>query len=212
MRVMYVFIKGYIIGISIAAPVGPIGLLCIQRTLVYGRRAGAVSGLGAACADSTYAAIAGFGLSAVAFLLLQARIWIALIGGVALLYLGARSLFAKTGYTAAQTIEPNNLFWMFGSTYLLTMSNPTTILSFLAVFAAIGAIGAGSVFLSAALTVAGVFLGSASWWLILSALIHWLKKGISPQVMNWVNRASALVIIGFGVYGVLLFLISVGII
>lgn len=209
---MYLFMKGYIIGISIAAPVGPIGLLCIQRTLAYGRRSGAFSGLGAACADSTYAAIAGFGLSAVVSVLLQARIWVALLGGVALIYLGARNLLTKTDSTAAQTAAPNNLFWMFGSTYLLTMSNPATILSFLAVFAAIGAISAGSVYLGAALTVAGVFLGSASWWLILSSLIHWLKRGISPLVMNWVNRASAFVIIGFGVYGVLVFCVSAGLV
>jgi threonine/homoserine/homoserine lactone efflux protein len=134
------FGRGLIIGFSIAAPVGPIGLLCIQRTLARGRLTGLVTGLGAASADALYGLIAGLGLSAAAAFLTGQRVWLSAGGGLFLCYLGVRTFLAQPATQAAGTQE-SGLWPAYGSAVMLTLANPMTILSFVAVFAGLGLAG-----------------------------------------------------------------------
>src|SRR4051812_8188873 len=127
------FLKGLLIGFSIAAPVGPIGVLCIQRTLSYGRLSGLLTGLGAATADGVYGAVAAFGLTVVSSFLTGQQFWFQLIGGAFLFYLGAKN-FKATPATKAASKEHKGLLFDYISTVFLTLTNPATILSFVAIF------------------------------------------------------------------------------
>jgi threonine/homoserine/homoserine lactone efflux protein len=178
-------------GFAIAAPVGPIGVLCIRRTLAHGRAAGLVSGLGAASADALYGLVAALGLSVVSGLLLSGRAWLQLAGGLFLLYLGARTFVARPAEHGAATSEGRGLLGAYLSTFALTITNPATILAFLGVFAGMGlasaADGAGAGF--AATLVLGVFVGSALWWLLLSGGVSLLRSRVDARALMWINRA-----------------------
>lgn len=206
------FFKGLVIGFSIAAPVGPIGVLCIRRTLAGGRLFGFVSGMGAATADSVYGAIAAFGLTALTDLLIAGQVWLRLVGGGFLVFLGIRTFFARPVSESAQASSSETLAGAYCSTFALTITNPLTILSFAAIFAGMGAGGEG---LSAGLVVLGVFCGSGLWWLLLSGSVKWLARRVArrnanpesaesaplpPGLLVWVNRVSGLVILAFGVW------------
>jgi threonine/homoserine/homoserine lactone efflux protein len=194
------FVQGLAIGFSIAAPVGPIGLLCIRRSLNQGAMAGLLTGLGAATADACYGCVAGFGLSAVSNFLIRSRFELAIFGGAFLLYLGARILLARPVTDEAEH-RSVRLLSAYGSTLLLTLSNPLTILSFTAVFASFGfRNNTGFNPTSAAVLVGGVFLGSALWWLLLSGGVGLLKTRIQGAALVWVNRISGTVLILFGIY------------
>jgi threonine/homoserine/homoserine lactone efflux protein len=195
-------LKGIIIGFSIAAPVGPIGVLCIRRTLAQGRGAGLASGLGAASADAMYGCIAGFGLTFISGFLVGQQFWLRLIGGLFLCYLGVRTLLARPAESAAPAGN-NGLLGAYFSTLFLTLTNPVTILAFAAIFAGLGIAGAVGGYGSAAILVLGVFLGSALWWLILSGGVSLLRTELTQARLSWVNRLSGLVIIGFGVAALL---------
>jgi threonine/homoserine/homoserine lactone efflux protein len=190
------FLRGLLLGLSIAAPVGPIGVLCIRRTLTRGWRVGFLTGLGAATADATYGAIAAFGLTALSNLLIAEQFWLRLIGGLFLLYLGARTFFAKPA-TVAANAAANSLAGAYTSTFLLTLTNPTTILSFAAIFAGFG-VASGDSTLAAAVLVVGVFCGSALWWLLLSGGVTLVRSRFRPEALVWVNRVSGAVIFLFG--------------
>jgi threonine/homoserine/homoserine lactone efflux protein len=190
------FARGLLLGFSIAAPVGPIGVLCIRRTLTQGWRIGFLTGMGAATADATYGAIAAFGLTALSNLLIAEQFWLRLIGGVFLLFLGARTFFAKPA-TVASNATANSLAGAYTSTFLLTLTNPTTILSFAAIFAGFGVASSNST-LAAAVLVLGVFVGSALWWLLLSGGVTLLRSRFRPAALVWVNRISGVVIALFG--------------
>ncbi len=193
--------KGLIIGFSIAAPVGPIGVLTIKRTLAEGRLSGFVTGMGAAVADTVYGIIAGFGLTAISAFLLTQTFWIKLIGGLFLLFLGIRSFVTKPAPKAAN-IDSKGLFNNFISTFFLTITNPTTILSFLAIFAGLG-IGSTKTDYSSSITfVLGIFIGSALWWLILSSLVSFFQSNITPDRLIWINRLSGLIILSFGLFAI----------
>ncbi len=191
-------LKGLVIGFLIAAPVGPIGVLCIKRTLTNGRMSGLVSGLGAATADALYGSIAGFGLTLISAFLLDQQTWIRLVGGAFLCYLGLKTFISKP---AEQDVRAHggNLISAYLSTFVLTLTNPLTILSFAAIFAGLGLGATDGDFASAGILVSGVFLGSAAWWLLLSGGVSLLRQRLDQQVMAWVNRASGVIILGFGV-------------
>lgn len=191
-------LRGLVIGVSIAAPVGPIGILCIRRTLNEGQLAGLVSGLGAATADAIYGAMAAFGLTVIASLLIHQQDWIRLAGGLFLFYLGIRTLLSEVAQQPAQASR--GLLGGYLSTFVLTLTNPLTILSFAAVFAGLG-VGSsdGNSTMAALATVLGVFLGSALWWLALSAGVSLLRTRFSLRGLRWVNRISGAVLIGFAV-------------
>jgi threonine/homoserine/homoserine lactone efflux protein len=192
-----VFARGLVIGLSIAAPVGPIGVLCIRRTLAEGRLAGLVTGLGAATADAIYGAIAGFGVTAIAGLLLRQQGLIRLVGGLFLCYLGVRTLLAPPAERAAAA-SGRTLLQSYGSALALTLTNPLTILSFAAIFAGLGAGATSGSYDAAALLVLGVLLGSALWWLILSGGVSILRARLAPAALRWVNWLSGGVLLIFG--------------
>lgn len=190
------FLRAFIIGISIAAPVGPIGVLCIRRTLANGRLAGFVSGMGAASADMVYGAIAAFGLTTLSGLLVENSFWLRLIGGLFLVYLGVKTFLEKPSGKPAEASD-GGMGRMFLSTFLLTITNPMTILSFAAIFA--GAM-LGQTTGSPLVMVAGVFTGSAAWWLTLSFGVGVLRDRLTQVHMAWINRISGVVITVFGLY------------
>lgn len=194
----FFFLRGLLIGFSIAAPVGPIGVLCIRRTLAHGRLHGLVSGLGAATADAFYGSVAGFGLTFISGVLLDQRFWLRLIGGAFLCYLGIKTFLARPAEQAA-TAKDSGLAGAYASTLFLTLTNPTTIFSFAAIFAGLGVASAGSNYLAAGLLVLGVFLGSALWWFILSGGVSIFRAKFGSRQMQWVNRISGVVILAFGV-------------
>jgi len=196
------FLKGVILGFSIAAPVGPIGVLCIRKTLQFGRFSGLFSGLGAAVADSVYAVIAAFGLTVISNFLLAGQFWFRLIGGLFLLYLGWKTCIAKAAIDAKH-VPHTTLLNDFISTFFLTLTNPMTILSFLAVFAGLGLSSVHGDYLQAGGLVLGVFLGSALWWLLLSEGVTMFRKKVSKKVMIWINRVAGVIILGFGVSALL---------
>ncbi|SRR5258706_16166064 len=188
-------LRGLIIGFSIAAPVGPIGVLVIRRTLAEGRVAGLVTGLGAATADAFYGCVAGFGLTFIAGLLVSQQLWVRLAGGLFLCYLGLRALLAVPAERPAAAAGAN-LLGAYLATFVLTLTNPMTILSFAAVLAGLGIGVAGGGYAAAATLVLGVFAGSALWWCILSGGVSVLR--LTPGILRWVNRTSGLIILGFG--------------
>jgi threonine/homoserine/homoserine lactone efflux protein len=195
-------VKGLVIGFSIAAPVGPIGVLCIRRTLAEGRAAGLLSGLGAATADAIYGFIAAFGLTYVSNLLMGYQTWIRLVGGLFLCYLGLRTYFSRPAENPAWA-EGQGLVGAYASTFFLTLTNPMTILAFTAVFAGLGIGSATGDYPSATLLVLGVFGGSATWWLILSGGVSVMRSKFTPRAMDWVNKLAGIVILGFGVVALL---------
>ncbi len=189
--------KGLILGFSIAAPLGPIGLLCIKRTLEGGRWHGLLSGLGAASADAFYGSLAAFGLAALLQHYTWIQTWTQILGGLFIVYLGLRFALAKeTAKEANEGKSPSSLGKVWVTTFLLTLSNPVTIFAFLGMFA-----GAGVQSTSGAIwLVLGIFSGSMLWWLVLAQITHWLGKRMSPKVLLWVNRVAGLALIGFGIW------------
>ncbi|MHB1296611.1 MAG: LysE family translocator [Anaerolineae bacterium] len=195
-------IKGIVLGFSIAAPVGPIGILCIRRTLAQGRAAGFISGLGAATADACYCSIAGFGLGFLSSLFLGAGSWLNLAGSLFICYLGVATLFARPPAEGTGTSQPTSLWRTFFSALLLTLSNPITILSFAAIYTSMQAMDATqpaiSRMLAAGLLVTGVFSGSALWWLTLSSFVGLVRHRFTPHWLLWTNRVAGAVLLGYG--------------
>ncbi len=192
-------LKGILIGFSIAAPVGPIGVLCIRRTLADGRAAGLLSGLGAATADALYGCVAGFGMTLISSFLVNQQNWIRLVGGVFLCYLGVKTLLTKPAQEPAE-VKKKGLLGSFISTFFLTVTNPVTILSFAAIFAGLGLASSDNNFSSAGFLVLGVFCGSAAWWLLLSGVVGLFREKFGHKAMQWVNRISGMIILGFGIF------------
>ena len=195
-------LRGLAIGFSIAAPVGPIGVLCIRRTLAEGRLAGLLSGLGAASADAVYGFIAGFGLTYVSNMLVGYQSWIRLVGGLFLCCLGVLTFLSRPAESPART-QGEGLLWDYASTFVLTLTNPMTIISFAAVFAGLGIGSATGDYRSATLLVLGVFGGSAAWWLILSGGVSLLRSRFNRQALVWVNKGAGVIISLFGVLALL---------
>ncbi len=194
------FLKGLMIGLAIAAPVGPIGILCIQRSLHDGFKIGFMTGMGAALADGTYGLIAGFGLTAISSLLIAHQFWIRIFGGLFLLYLGLKLFFTKPKARSAGGFDKSP-WHALATTYLLTLTNPATILSFIAVFAGLGLGTTNPSISDAVILVLGITLGSAIWWLVLSfGVAYMLRHRLSPSLMQWINRASGLIILTFGIF------------
>jgi threonine/homoserine/homoserine lactone efflux protein len=191
------FFRCLVIGISIAAPVGPIGVLCIRRTLTDGRASGLVSGLGAATADAMYGCVAGFGLTFISGLLIGQQMWLRLFGGLFLCYLGIKTLLSKPAEQEAK-VQRTGLLGSYASTFLLTITNPMTIISFVAIFAGLGLANTNGSYASALILVLGVFLGSGTWWLLLSGGVGLFREKFNTQGLLWVNRISGAIITVFG--------------
>jgi threonine/homoserine/homoserine lactone efflux protein len=203
----WMLLKGMGLGLAIAAPVGPIGLLCIRRSLTQGQRMGLVTGLGAATADGIYGCIAGFGLTAVADVLVAQAQGLQLVGGLFLCYLGVSTLRADPATEAAQVSSRGQgraLWGAYVSTLCLTLTNPATILSFIAIFAGLGIVGSGQSWSASLALVVGVFLGSALWWLCLSWGVTVFSQRLTAPRLKWLNRLAGAAIFAFGVAAVVL--------
>ncbi|MGF1567881.1 MAG: LysE family translocator [Nodosilinea sp.] len=190
-------LKGIGLGLAIAAPVGPIGLLCIRRTLAEGRWMGLATGLGAATADGVYGGIAAFGLTAIADVLVNQARWLGLVGGLFLCYLGIKTILSKPATEAAQ-LTSRGLVGAYASTVVLTLTNPATILSFIVIFAGLGMVEADQGWLASLAVVLGVFLGSALWWAGLSWGVTLFRQRLTLTWLIWLNRLAGSVIVIFG--------------
>ena len=198
MDVFWPIFKGLLAGLAIAIPVGPVNVLCASRTLTEGRRAGLVSGLGAATADAFYGSIAGFSITFIIQFLEREEFWIRVVGGILLMGIGVvyfRKPPQKLGKQRAEPADHSD----FTSTLLLTLTNPTTVLSFLAVLAGLG-MGQGGPGWRTLLLVGGIFCGSMLWWVILAEVVHRLRDRFDERAIGWMNRIAGLAIGGFGVF------------
>jgi threonine/homoserine/homoserine lactone efflux protein len=202
------FIKAILIGFAVAAPVGPIGLLCIRRTLWGGHLAGFTAGLGAALADAFFAFVAVFGLTLIWDTLMANSKWFALGAGIVLIYIGITEW--RTKPADPQLVAPQSTVGLvrgFVSTFFLTLANPLTILSFAAVFAGLGieghrvsADGQTPDYAIMVELIGGVFIGSACWWLLLCAGVDVIRHRLSARTLKWLNRISGTGLLGFGIY------------
>lgn len=195
------FLQGCLVGVSIAAPVGPIGVLCIRRALSGGWGVGLATGLGAAVADTLYGTVAALGLGAISELLMLVSGWVGILGGLFLCFLGIRTWRSVPSDTPATSAAASDLGSAFFSTLLLTLANPATVLSFAALCAGFG-IGTRIQGMEIPVWIAGVFAGSAAWWLLLSGSVASLRHAMTPAWMRWINRLSGALILGWGVIAV----------
>jgi threonine/homoserine/homoserine lactone efflux protein len=192
------FLRGLMIGISIAAPVGPIGILCIRRTFTQGRLFGFVSGLGAATADAIYGSIAGFGLATISNFLFDYKFWIQLVGGLFLSYLGVRTFRTLPNDNPVST-QGRSLMGSYTSVLFLTIANPMTILSFVGIFAGLGLSNPQNNLFYVFMLIFVVFLGSVLWWLFLCSCVGLLRNRLNTLSLIWINRTSGIAIFAFGV-------------
>jgi threonine/homoserine/homoserine lactone efflux protein len=191
------FLKGLIIGFAMAVPIGPIGIMCIRKTLAEGHSRGMIIGLGAATADSLFGGIAAFGLTFISDVIATQHLWLSLIGGGLLLFLGIRTYRAKRKDPIIP-FDNKGLLGSYISAFLLALTNPLTIFAFVAVFAAFG-LGHRLFFISACILVLGVFTGSCMWFLTLGYVATLFRKKLDSQGLRWVNRISGGLIILSGV-------------
>lgn len=187
------FLKGIAIGFAMAVPVGPIGILCIRKTLAEGKLRGFVIGLGAATADLFYASVAAFGLTFISDILISQKFWIRLVGGALLLFLGIR-IFRAFHKDPKIRIENGGVLRSYLTTIFLTFTNPLTIFAFLSVFAALG-LDSELKYISAAILVTGVFIGSCLWFLILSSGTILFRNKLDLDGLRWINKIAGILII-----------------
>ncbi|WP_108661296.1 LysE family translocator [Acuticoccus kandeliae] len=195
------FAKSLLLGLAIAAPLGPIGALCINRTLERGILAGLAGGLGTALADGVYASLAAIGFAAFSDALARIDMPLRLLGGAFMLWLGVREM-RPAPPRAPAPVRPRDLLGTTASTFLLTITNPMTILAFAALFAGLG-LAATSSNADAALVVAGVFTGSMLWWCCLSGGVALARHRLPPAFARWVARLSGAILIAFGLAALL---------
>jgi len=202
---IYLLGPGILIGLVVAAPIGPVNLICIRRTLQYGSLNGFVSGLGAALGDGVFAIVTGFGLTAIAQLIEGYSTALQLAGGILLVCFGFYTYFAEPPKPYDRKCEPKEkggrtLARSMVSTFALTITNPATLLGFTAMFTGLGGLAGDSPsFFAAAFVVGGVILGSTLWWLILTTFVGRLHAKIDDHVMRIINHGSGLLVAAFGV-------------
>lgn len=201
--------KGIIVGLSASIPLGPIGVLCIQRTLNKGRLSGFVSGMGAAAADGFYAIVAGFGISVIIDSITEYQLYLRLIGGLVLLIMGYKLFVTNPGVQLRKQLKKkgSGLFGDFMSIYALTISNPITIFVFAAVFAGFKIVDKNSQFVSVLSLVSGVLLGACLWWFTLSSIVSIFRDKFKLRRMLVINRIAAVLVVLFAlfIFGTLIF-------
>jgi len=198
MREVELLIGGMIVGLMIAMPVGPVNILCMHRTIETGWRSGVFSGLGAAAADMLYGAVAGFSITLVVQFLLREQFWIHFVGGILLVVIGALYFFKRPQPLHPGKLGPGSRYSDVRSAFLLTLTNPTTVLSFLALLAALG-MGDRRQWWLTVFLVGGIFCGSMTWWIVLSSIVHRFRDRFNDRALLWMNRISGLAIGGFGI-------------
>jgi threonine/homoserine/homoserine lactone efflux protein len=198
------FMKGIIIGLMVSVPLGPIGVLCIQRTLNKGRKSGFVSGLGASAADTFFALIAGYGISMVISFIKEQHVYFQIIGGLIVMYLGIHIFFTNpVKQLRLHRMSQNKLSQDFLSVFFLTVSNPMAIFFFLAMFAGVNLAGGPMNLFLVSLVVAGVFLGSSAWWFILTTIVNIFRHRFRLKSIWWMNKVSGLTIFFLGIAAIL---------
>jgi len=194
-------LKSLAMGAAVAAPVGPMSVILIRRTLARGYLAGLGGGLGVATADGFYGAVAAFGLTAISSVLIEHQFWLRLVGGAFLVWLGLKIFFAESkarGAMAGERGPGGGFLAMLG----LTLTNPMTILSFGAIFASLGLVTPGGDHVAAVTMTVGVFLGSFLWWVLLCGAVMLVRRRITERVMTWVNRIAGALIAVFGIVAI----------
>jgi|BarGraIncu00222A_1022003.scaffolds.fasta_scaffold124573_1 threonine/homoserine/homoserine lactone efflux protein len=194
---LVVFLKGIFIGFAMAIPIGPIGIMCIRKTLTEGRLRGLIIGLGAATADMLYGCVAAFGLTVISNTLYNQRIWIRMIGGTLLIFLGIRTFRAHPA-DPKTTTNSSGILRSYLTTVFLTLTNPLTIFAFIAVFVALG-LEHMSGYIPASTLVGGIFIGSSLWFLSLSSGVILFRKKLDIAGLRWVNRIAGILIIISGI-------------
>ncbi len=200
---VFLFFKGIVIGLLFAIPIGPTGVLCVQRSIANGRLSGLFTGLGAATADGLFGGAAIFGL---AWALRFIAVWhrpIHLIGGAVLLYLGIKQINEEPKALTTTNVTYTGLFNDYTSGLALTITNPTTLFSFLAIFAGLGIRVSNGTLISAIATLIGIALGSTLWWVILSYIADATRKHMKDRGFKIINYASVLILITFGAISLL---------
>jgi threonine/homoserine/homoserine lactone efflux protein len=195
---MELLIGGIVVGLMIAVPVGPVNILCIRRTIGAGWRSGVISGVGAAAADMLYGGIAGFSITLVIQFLVREQFWIRLFGGILLVAIGIWYFFKRPTALDAGLQDRESAYSDIRSTFLLTLTNPTTVLSFLALLAALGMGNPRHWWLTVFL-VAGIFCGSMLWWIVLSVIVNHFRDRFNDRLLLSMNRLAGLAIGAFGV-------------
>ncbi|HUJ74479.1 MAG TPA: LysE family transporter [bacterium] len=201
---LLILAKGLLVGLVIAAPVGPIAIVCISHALMDGRVAGLVTGLGAASADAVYGAVAGFGLSAISLQMTEHAIWLRVGGGVVLCALGLKALIfpprvPSLKNTIPKTPPAHGLLVNYTTTFFLTLANPVTIAVAAALFASMSTAEVARSYGNAGMLVLGVFLGSGVWWLFLSFSAGWVRNWLNPVALTRISRVVGVAILLFGV-------------
>lgn len=192
------FVHGIVIGIALAAPVGPIAFMCIQRSIAHGRLHGIVAGLGIATADAFYAAVTAFGLALVSDFLLARQWFFRLFGGLALVAVGLKIFFAPPPHMKVQA-DSGNLLSDYSTMLALTLANPLTILFFAIIIPGFGAVISGATWINPTLFVIGVFAGEMAWWVILCGSIGSMRSYLTQERLHTINRLAGLVIAAFGI-------------
>jgi threonine/homoserine/homoserine lactone efflux protein len=198
MREIGLLIGGIIVGLMIAMPVGPVNILCIHRALEAGWKSGVISGLGAAAADMLYGGVAGFSITLVVQFVVREQFWIRFFGGILLVLIGIFYFFKRPEPLNAQMQDRGSAFSDMRSTFLLTMTNPTTVLSFLAILAALG-MGNRRQWGLTLFLVGGIFCGSMVWWIVLSSIVNRFRDRFNDRTLLLMNRIAGIAIGGFGV-------------
>jgi threonine/homoserine/homoserine lactone efflux protein len=194
---MLFFIKGFLIGLIVAAPLGPIGIISLQRTFSKGYLAGVFSGLGISTADAIYGAFAVFGVTAMSSFLLSQQLWLRIIGGMVICGFGIR-IYSQAGYQKmAASANNKSCFGAYFSALVLTLVNPALIISFAAIFASLGITRTNHY--ASILLIVGVFSGSAIWWVFLSGIASRLQKRFTDSFIRKINQVSGFLIAGFGI-------------
>ena len=191
--------KGIIVGLSVSIPLGPMGVLCVQRTLNKGRISGLMSGLGAATADAIYAFIAAFGLTYVINFLEEQQFYLQLIGGIFILYLGIRIFYSNPATQMRKSRKKRRrLHEDFLSVLFLTLSNPLAVFLFLAVFAGVNLLKESEKTINLIIIVGGIFFGASLWWFLLSTFVARFRKKFRLKRLWWINKISGAIIFLFG--------------
>ena len=200
---LQLLIKGIIVGLVVSTPIGPMGVLCVQRTLNKGKSSGFSSGMGIATADAIFALIAGLGISFIIHFLSEQQLIIKIIGGLVIAFIGLRIFIANpVKQLKKHRREGKNLFEDFISILFMALSNPLTVFLYIAIFAGLNLHDVAAGYSSALLVVAGVFVGASISWFAISTVVNYFRAKIRLRKLMWINRIAGITIILFGVFAI----------
>jgi len=198
--ILILFCKGILIGFAIAAPVGAVGILCIRRTLSNHKLLATLTGMGSACADMFYGTVAAFSLAGITDFITKHEFYLKLFGGILIAWIGFAIIKHPSRKKTEEIEGIDSPLHAFTSAFVLTLSNPITLIVFAAAFTAMGVAPIYQSFTQASFLVAGVFIGASFWWIFLITTIYLLRHRLSEAQLLWINHFSGVILIGFSVY------------